>query len=280
MHPSLYSAIQSKIASGELILPTLPEVAIEVVKAFDHPSFSAGKVATILTKDPAISARVLKMANSAFLASNTQVKDLKQAVVRIGLAQIRNVVTAIALEQLFVAKDPNIRKSMKEIRDFGVKVASASMAIHTCSKHSGSFPVDNLMMLSLLSTIGFLPILKEADSESIEVSTGSISEDLVKRLTIMILNAWDFNFYIDDIQSFFAKEQYNGTPHPVDYVFAGVCYVLYTSKINCTENSFMAELNSYVQSNKDKYVALIESDAGFKDDQFIRLYEGFLEVFK
>lgn len=96
----------------------------------------------------------------------------------------------------------------------------------------------------------------------------------------MILNAWDFNFYIDDIQSFFAKEQYNGTPHPVDYVFAGVCYVLHTSKINYTENSFMAELNSYVQSNKDKYVALIESDAGFKDDQFIRLYEGFLEVFK
>lgn len=280
MHPQLYSAIQSKIAGGELILPTLPEVAIEVVKAFDHPAFSAGKVASILTKDPAISARVLKMANSAFLASNTQVKDLKQAVVRIGLAQIRNVVTAIALEQLFVAKDPAIREAMKEIREFGVKVASASMAIHTSSKQCADFPVDNLMMLSLLSTIGFLPILKEADSESIEISVGSVTEDLVKKLTILILNAWDFDFYVNDIQQFYDKDNGDGSIRHIDFVFAGVCYVLSSTKIKCAEGSFMAKLFSYVQSNKDRYVSMIDSDDGFDDDQVQRLYDGFLEVFK
>lgn len=280
MHQALYSAIQSKIASGELILPTLPEVAIEVVKAFDHPAFSAGKVASILTKDPAISARVLKMANSAYLSSNSQIRDLKQAVVRIGLAQIRNVVTAIALEQLFVVKNPKIRDSMKDTRDFGVKVAAASMAIHTCSKQCSDFPVDNLMMLSLLSTIGFLPILKEADSENIEVLVGSISEDLVKRLTILILNAWDFDFFVDDIQQFYSKELHDGTPRPVDFVFAGVCYVLSTSKINTSENSFMAKLNDFVLSNKDRFVSLIDSPDGFKHEQFTLLYDGFLEVFK
>lgn len=280
MHPALYSAIQSKIASGELILPTLPEVAIEVVKAFDHPAFSAGKVASILTKDPAISARVLKMANSAYLSSPTQIKDLKHAVVKIGLAQIRNVVTAIALEQLFVAKNPKIRDAMKEVRDFGVKVASASMAIHTCSKQCSEFPVDSLMMLSLLSTIGFLPILKEADSEDISISVGSVTEDLVKRLTILILNAWDFDFFVNDIQHLYEKELNDGSPRPVDFVFAGMCYVLSTSKFECSENSFMAKLNNFTQSNKDRFVSLIDSPDGFKHEQFLLLNDGFLEVFK
>ncbi len=56
--------------------------------------------------------------------------------------------------------------------------------------------------------------------------------------------------------------------------------VLHTSKIDSSENSFMAKLSNHVQTNKDKFVALIESGDGFEDDQFVRLYEGFLEVFK
>jgi HD-like signal output (HDOD) protein len=75
-------------------LPPAPETYLGISKALSDPSVSAAQVVQMLTKDPALVAKVLRVCNSAFFSGGRPVADLKSAVVRLGLETLRRVVLA------------------------------------------------------------------------------------------------------------------------------------------------------------------------------------------
>lgn len=83
-----------QIFSGAQDLPTLPQVAIRLLKLLNQGDSSAGDVARLIGQDPAISIKVLKMVNSALYASTSSVKeisDLKLAISRMGFVTVTNI---------------------------------------------------------------------------------------------------------------------------------------------------------------------------------------------
>ena len=60
--------LQTAIEQDRLILPTLPEVALKVRDAVENESATAQDIATILAQDAALSARLMKVANSPALS--------------------------------------------------------------------------------------------------------------------------------------------------------------------------------------------------------------------
>ena len=101
---ALLTLLNEKLNNNLLVLPTLPEIAVKVRQAADDPSINLAAMADVISKDPALAARMVKVANSAFLGRSIKVANLAQAVTRIGLSQVKNIATAMALEQLFVSK--------------------------------------------------------------------------------------------------------------------------------------------------------------------------------
>ncbi len=97
--------LNKKIKEDKLVLPTLPRIAMKVRNACDDVDTTVPEMVDILSQDPALSARMIKFANSAVMKrqSNKQVDNLNQVVTRIGLIQIRNIATAMAMEQLFIS---------------------------------------------------------------------------------------------------------------------------------------------------------------------------------
>lgn len=87
-------------AIGEVVgrikrLPTAPHVFAKLNQALQDPNCDARQIGAILAEDPAMTAKVLHMANSAFFPSSGRaVTDLKMAVSRIGSTMIRNLVLA------------------------------------------------------------------------------------------------------------------------------------------------------------------------------------------
>ena len=60
--------IEGMIARDELILPTLPEIALKVRDIAEDKNASIQDMARVLTKDPALSARLLRVTNSPMVS--------------------------------------------------------------------------------------------------------------------------------------------------------------------------------------------------------------------
>ena len=62
----LYTTIINDLQKGKLVLPTLPEVALKVREVANNPDVTAVQLADVITTDAALSARLLKVANSPY----------------------------------------------------------------------------------------------------------------------------------------------------------------------------------------------------------------------
>jgi len=79
-------------------LPPMPVVAMKVMQQLQDPNISTAALAETIANDPAVSARVLKIANSAFYSMRRQVRTLEHALVVVGEKTLRSLVLAASLE--------------------------------------------------------------------------------------------------------------------------------------------------------------------------------------
>lgn len=78
-------------------LPTMPLVAAQMMELINSPETSAHALANVVSKDPAVSARVLKIANSSFYSMSRQVSSLSTAIVILGERTLKNLVMAASM---------------------------------------------------------------------------------------------------------------------------------------------------------------------------------------
>lgn len=84
--------------AGELNM--MPQVARKVVDLVANESSTAGQLAELLEKDPNITARILKISNSAFYGLRREVKTVQQAIVILGFKSLRSMVVASSSKAL------------------------------------------------------------------------------------------------------------------------------------------------------------------------------------
>ncbi len=82
-------------------ISTLPQVAMQVLEVARNPDSGAADLRRIVECDPALSARVLRMVNSAAFAVRTTVTNLHQAISYIGFTQVRNLALTASVSDLF-----------------------------------------------------------------------------------------------------------------------------------------------------------------------------------
>lgn len=72
-------------------LPTMPAAAIRVIREADSSTSTAGTMAQSLAQDQSLSARVLRLANSAYYGLSRRITNLQEAVIVLGMRSIRNL---------------------------------------------------------------------------------------------------------------------------------------------------------------------------------------------
>ena len=80
-----------QIVSKTSDLPTIPAAAVKVMRETQSSNSSAASVAKIIVTDQALSARVLRLANSAFYGLSRKIVDLPEAVVVLGMKNVKNL---------------------------------------------------------------------------------------------------------------------------------------------------------------------------------------------
>jgi len=96
--------IISKLLNDPSSVPELrpfPAVATRVVSACRDPATPLREVASIIECDPAYASKLLRMANSSVYGLTGSIRTVKQALVVLGLRQVRNLALTLAGAELF-----------------------------------------------------------------------------------------------------------------------------------------------------------------------------------
>lgn len=189
------------LKKDQLTLPTLPEIALQVRETAQDPDASVATISEVLSNDAALSARVIKVANSPLLRGNIPIEDVKMAVGRLGLEYTSNLATGLAMEQMFQATSDIVDEKMRESWAKSTEVAGIS---HVLCKHYTKLKPDQATLGGLVHKIGVLPILKFAEEKYTELLSDPAALDLVINevhpiIGVQILKAWEFSKDLVDI---------------------------------------------------------------------------------
>ena len=82
-------------------LPVMPEVAQALIRTLNEEDTDITKIRDVISKDPALTATLLRMANSAIFGLSRSVTTLEQAVSVVGTSQIRARALSICMANVF-----------------------------------------------------------------------------------------------------------------------------------------------------------------------------------
>ncbi len=181
------------IESDELVLPTLPEIALQVRDIAEDVNSSISDLTSILSRDAALSARMIKVANSPLIRTTMPVSDLTTAVSRLGINLTSNLAMGLAMEQMFQATSDVVDKHMRATWSKSIEIAASSQVL---ARHFTNLQPDQALLAGLTHQIGKLPILAFAENnESLLNDAFALSKVLSvlhPSLGSYILKKWDF----------------------------------------------------------------------------------------
>ena len=167
------------LESGQLQLPTLPEVALRVRDVVDDEDANASQIAEIIAQDAALSARLIQVGNSPLYRGRQEIDRLSMVVARLGNKLVRNLVTSQVMKQMFQATNDVVDQHLRAVWEHSVQVAAIARAL------AGSVPgvmPDQAMLAGLIHDIGTLPILYRAEERDELLETPGLLDQLIARL--------------------------------------------------------------------------------------------------
>ena len=181
------------IDNDDLLLPTLPEVALKVREAAENPDIGIPQISKVIGNDAALTARIIKVVNSPLLRTNKEITDLQMAVSRLGINYTCNLATGLAMEQMFQATSDVVDSKMREVWNKSTEIAGIC---HVLCKHYTRLLPDQATLAGLVHQIGVLPILTYAEDHnellSDSISLNHVIEQIHPIIGDKILRAWDF----------------------------------------------------------------------------------------
>ena len=101
MTPALRPISRDELLAALRDLPPLPSVVLELVESLGHEELSATQYAAKISRDQALAAKTLRLANSSFYGRGRQVRSVAEAIGVLGLRTVRGIVTAAGLAGSF-----------------------------------------------------------------------------------------------------------------------------------------------------------------------------------
>ncbi len=107
-------------------LPTIPVVATKVMQLLESQNASAEEIAKVVSSDPAVTARVLKISNSSFYGCQRQIQTLSHAIMVLGFSTLKSVVVAASVKQVY--KPYGLTEKMLWQHSFGAGLSARVIA--------------------------------------------------------------------------------------------------------------------------------------------------------
>ena len=225
--------IYQAYADNQLEIPAVPELAERIRRAVDDASNGAAEVARVVQADPAVAARVVRVANSAAYAGKAPARNLREAVVRLGLQPTRDLVVAVTMQQIFSNAHAALRRRLLELWRHSTHVAAVTFAL---ARRLKGMDAERALLAGLLHDIGAAVLITHAGRWP-ELADDPVKMDRVVgalggEIGVLALSRWGFE---DDLLTA-AREaeswqrQPSTPPEPCDVVLIAQLYALSTGE--------------------------------------------------
>ena len=188
-----FSDLKKAVENDQIILPTLPEVALKIRESVESENTSAQEIADNLAQDASLSARLIQVANSPLYRTRNPIDDLQMAVTRLGLKMVRDLVIALAMKQIFQATSDVLDDQFRNSWNTAVEVAAICRMMATTVPGISS---EQALLAGLIHNIGSLPILVMAEDDDDLFQDAEALSNIIKelqgRVGELILQSWHF----------------------------------------------------------------------------------------
>jgi HD-like signal output (HDOD) protein len=146
-----------------LELPAFPEAVLRIQQALQSSDTDTADIVRILSSEPALAARLLRIANSAeFRRADTEITDLRKAISRMGFNMVRTVAVAFAMRQLR-RKESYGAETQAELEKIWKSSLQIAAICFVLAKHFTRLSADQALLTGLLHVLGRLYIVMRAE---------------------------------------------------------------------------------------------------------------------
>lgn len=181
---------------GEFDLPPFPDTALKVQECVRDPDADIRSLAAIVATEPALAARLMRMANSALLhRGSIEVMDISTAISRVGMDMVQNAAVSFATREAF--KMPPGSPCVNELKDLRRNSVKTAAIAYILAKHVRSVrKPDEAMLAGLLNCVGkFYIFTKAADHPDLFADREALDQLVAQWHTGVaraIVESWEF----------------------------------------------------------------------------------------
>jgi HD-like signal output (HDOD) protein len=188
--------LAGELSAGKVDLPSFPEIAVRVRRILSDAKASIDQVVRVVGSEPALAARLMRIANSASLnRSGRAVVDLRTAINRIGYNMVRSAAMSFSMAQIRKAnKLAGLEHYLHDLWQRSTLVAAfAYVLARACSRVNP----DEAMLGGMMHGIGKLYVLTRATDHpelfADRKMLDGIIDDWHASIGKAILENWDFS---------------------------------------------------------------------------------------
>ncbi|HTP24165.1 MAG TPA: HDOD domain-containing protein [Anaeromyxobacteraceae bacterium] len=159
--PATIQSVGQRMAEGLAklrVLKPFPQVVQKLVAMIESPDFEVAKISRAVEEDPALASNVLRVANSMLFGGLMPSKTISQALVRVGIHNLYEMVVSVAVSGMF--KDAH--GVGKKIRDH---CAGVGAVVRALARVFLPQEVDGVFLSGLMHDLGKL-LLMQIEGES------------------------------------------------------------------------------------------------------------------
>ena len=162
----------TRLSGGSVKLASLPHIVAQVLDALKNPNVSFAYVAEIIGKDTSLSAKLLKLVNSALYGFPEPVDTISRAVTVEGASRLTNLALGVSLISVF----GSIPREILDMRSFWRHSLSCGVLARLLAVNAGHPNEERCFVAGLLHDIGRLVMLKNHPAHVAQAITQSAAE--------------------------------------------------------------------------------------------------------
>jgi HD-like signal output (HDOD) protein len=141
-----------ELLKGKVALPSLPVIFSRINEAVNNPRMSIADIGKIISEDTALSARLLKIANSAFYGFPSKIDTISRAVTVIGTQQLRDLALATVVLKIF----KGIPRDLVEMESFWKHSIACAITSRVLATYRRESNVERYFVAGILHDVGRL----------------------------------------------------------------------------------------------------------------------------
>ncbi len=161
--PGARSMQASDLVGDNLALVSLPEVCLRIQQLADDPRSTAEQIGAVLSQDPALTVRLLKLVNSAFYGLGTRIDTASRAVSVVGVRELRNLALAASAVEVFA----RIPTELVNMVNFWKHSVFCGLVARQLALRCGILHAERLFVAGLLHDVGRLLIYNRLPDASV-----------------------------------------------------------------------------------------------------------------